>query len=347
MRSSFCEYVFFLVTMIERTFFSVGQALFCREKVNNRTIIYDCGGQTRAIVERVIDKEYPVGNTAVIDALFISHYDLDHINGVFHLLNRCQVNHLFLPMVSSLSRMLLFIGQQYSTQMRLFYADPKAFIQQLSGKTIVHYVEQSADRTAQVNEPIDLEMINGADIPSVSLLSFQDNPDWVYVPFNRRLMTAQEESAFLQALNLSVNATFDDILKEWRKRHLALKRIWKQLGIIDIRKINDYSMTLYSGSVNQQNACLFMGDYNARSYSMELLRAYQPLWGNIRVIQVPHHGSFNNYNCHLCQSDTKYVISNKPAPYKKRQVNPNWIIKHMRQYGQPCYTTFRGNVVLH
>ena len=332
---------------IERTFFSVGQALFCREKVNNRTIIYDCGGQTEAIVNGVIDTEYPGGNTSVIDALYISHYDKDHINGVFHLLNKCQVNHLFLPMVSSLSKMLLFIGQRYSSQMRSFYADPKAFIQQYSRGTQVHFVSGSAERTVQANEPIDIEMIGGTDVPNVSLLRFQDNPDWVYVPFNRKLMTTIEETTFLQAIGLPVTASFDDILKEWKKSHLALKRIVGQLVIIDIKKINDYSMTLYSGSISQRNACLFLGDYNAKNYIHELKGAYSALWQNIRVIQVPHHGSLNNYHCGLCQPNTEYVISNKPAPYTRRQVNPDRIIAHMQQYNQPCYTTFTGNVVLH
>ena len=68
---------------IERTFYSVGQALFCRETVNNRTIVYDCGGQTKPIVKRVIFSEYPHKGASTIDALFISHYDRDHINGVF------------------------------------------------------------------------------------------------------------------------------------------------------------------------------------------------------------------------------------------------------------------------
>ena len=59
---------------IQRTFFSVGQALFCRERVDSRTIIYDCGGQTIRKVCNVIDREYPdKGNKATIDALFISH----------------------------------------------------------------------------------------------------------------------------------------------------------------------------------------------------------------------------------------------------------------------------------
>lgn len=334
--------------MINRTFFSVGQALFCREQVDNRTIMYDCGGQTEAVVKRVIDAEYPVGNASVIDALFISHYDKDHINGVFHLLRRCQVNHLFLPMVSSLSKMLLFIGQRYSSQMRAFYADPKAFVRQYSGGTQVHYVGQSAERIAQVNEPIDIDAIGGADVPSVSLLRFKDNPDWVYVPFNRKLMTQPEETAFLKAIGLPANATFNDILIEWRKRRLALKRIVGLLVIIDIKKINDYSMTLYSGSINQRNACLYLGDYNAHSYFAELHQAYQPLWGNIRMIQVPHHGSSKNYDCGLCQAGTEYVVSNKPSPYRGKQVNPDHIINHIRTIArQPCFTTFTANVTLH
>lgn len=238
------------------------------------------------------------------------------------------------------------LGWQYTSQMRQFYADPKSYIQQTYGGTQVHYVEQS-ERVAQTNEPVDIERFDGRDIPNVSLIRFRDNPDWVYIPFNRKLMTTQEESAFLLAIGLQVNASFNDILKKWRQCHLALKRIVGQLGIIDIRKINDYSMTLYSGSINQRNACLFLGDYNARNYFAELYNAYSPLWGNIRMIQVPHHGSCNNYNCHLCQPDTEYVISNKPAPYTSRQVNPDRIIAHMQQYNQPCYTTFTGNVVLH
>jgi len=332
---------------IERTFFSVGQALFCREKVNNRTVMYDCGGQTEAIVIGVIDTEYPVGNTDVIDALYISHYDKDHINGVFHLLNRVKVNHLFLPMVSPLSRMLSFYGQRYTSQLRRFYSDPKGFIQQVYEGVLVHYVSQS-DGVAQINDPIDIEAIGGNDIPNVALMRFRDNPDWVYVPFNRRLMNAQEETKFLQAIGLPATATFADILTKWRQQRLSLKAIVGRLSIIDIRKINDYSMTLYSGSISQRNACLFLGDYNAHSYFADLQNAYRPLWGNIRVIQVPHHGSIHNYHCGLCQQGTEYVVSNKPAPYTKTQVNPDVIIRHIKTIaGQPCYTTFGGDVVLH
>ena len=39
---------------------------------------------------------------------------------------------------------------------------------------------------------------------------------------------------------------------------------------------------------------MFLGDYNAKNYIHELKGAYSALWQNIRVIQVPHHGSKNS-----------------------------------------------------
>lgn len=120
------------------------------------------------------------------------------------------------------------------------------------------------------------------------------------------------------------------------------------MNIIEITKINDYSMTLYSGSINSRNACLFLGDYNASMYYNELHNAYNSLWENICVIQVPHHGSKDNYSCRgLCKKDTLYVVSNKKGPYTSRQVNPDWVIKHLKyDLKEPCYTTFKGHLII-
>lgn len=340
--------------MIERTFFSVGQALFCREKVNGRTIIYDCGGQKEEIVKAAIDRAYPEkdqGKKEKIDALFISHYDKDHINGVFHLLNRCNVRHLFLPMVSETSRMLSLYGLPYSRMLKDFFSNPKMFIRQNYQGTYFHYVVQQSEERLQAIDPIIIDILDGTeDVYSTTYLRFKDNsdyPDWVYVPYNRKVMTQPEETQFLKKLELPSNATLDDILKKWRQKKLSLKKIIQELGIIDIKKINDYSMTLYSGSIHARNACLFLGDYNASDYIHELHRAYQPLWQNISVIQVPHHGSWPYYSCGLCQQNTEYVISNKYGPYRGRQVNPNQIIEHIKdRLGITCKTTFFGDVVL-
>lgn len=332
---------------IERTFYSVGQALFCRETVNNRTIVYDCGGQTKPIVKRVIFSEYPHKGASTIDALFISHYDRDHINGVFYLLNQCKVTHLILPMVSPLSRLVSFYGGRYSLELERFYAEPRSYIQQRYAGTHVHYVAQT-ESSEQANEPTEFDRIDDVDESKIIQLRFRDNPDWIYVPYNRKVMTSIEEHDFIRKLRLPLDATFDEILSKWKQQDLSFKRIVKEMGIIDIRKINNYSMTLYSGSIHERNACLFLGDYNACYYFKELNRAYASLWGNIRMIQVPHHGSVYNYSCGLCQRNTEYVVSNNGGPYKIKQVDPTEVVWHINNVTRErCYITDNGHVVLH
>ena len=200
----------------------------------------------------------------------------------------------------------------------------------------------------QANEPTEFDRIDDVDESKIIQLRFRDNPDWIYVPYNRKVMTSIEEHDFIRKLRLPLDATFDEILSKWKQQDLSFKRIVKEMGIIDIRKINNYSMTLYSGSIHERNACLFLGDYNACYYFKELNRAYASLWGNIRMIQVPHHGSVYNYSCGLCQRNTEYVVSNNGGPYKIKQVDPTEVVWHINNVTRErCYITDNGHVVLH
>lgn len=40
--------------MVERTFYNVGQALFCKEQVDTFSIVYDCGGENEGIKQETI-----------------------------------------------------------------------------------------------------------------------------------------------------------------------------------------------------------------------------------------------------------------------------------------------------
>ena len=228
----------------------------------------------------------------------------------------------------------------------------------MSDGTLFHYVEQAngsdlhgeADGMQQLEKSTAIidNLFRDQDlIGRIYQMRFSDNPDWVYVPYNRKVMTQNEVNQMFSLLNLPPDCSLDDILKEWKRRKLSLKRVIREMGIIDFRKINDYSMTLYSGSINQRNACLYMGDYNAKLFMQDLKSAYSTLWQNIRAIQVPHHGSVNNYDCGLCQLNTEYVVSNKKGPYGRRAVDPIPVINHiMKVAGQQCYTTFSGDVII-
>lgn len=75
-------------------------------KENNKTIaniVYDCGC---GLDEKISDEGINVIHTAfnktdVIDVLFISHFDQDHVNGIEALMNRvAQIKHVVMPLLS-------------------------------------------------------------------------------------------------------------------------------------------------------------------------------------------------------------------------------------------------------
>jgi ribonuclease BN (tRNA processing enzyme) len=80
-----------------RTFHPIGQSAFYSEKFESGfTIVYDCGGSTKAIVEQEIQNSFEKDEK--IDIVFISHFHNDHINGLEFLLKYCDVQKVVLPL---------------------------------------------------------------------------------------------------------------------------------------------------------------------------------------------------------------------------------------------------------
>ena len=100
--------------MMLRSFLPVGQGAFYRECFDqkethdNINIVYDCGSLTDVrIVEREIRNNFEYGET--IDALFISHLDEDHVNGIPSLLTYCNVKRIYFPIITSENRKFMEI----------------------------------------------------------------------------------------------------------------------------------------------------------------------------------------------------------------------------------------------
>ena len=93
--------------MVLRSFLPVGQGAFYLEqfrigdeKIN---IIYDCGSSTSfEILRKRITENLSSGSS--IHAVFISHFDEDHINGLPYLLSNYKVKNLFLPLITENER---------------------------------------------------------------------------------------------------------------------------------------------------------------------------------------------------------------------------------------------------
>lgn len=85
---------------VTRTQWPVGQGCFASgtiESTASRTInyVYDCGARNRRHLEPLV-RGY-TDQTAQIDALFVSHLDADHVDGLDILLARARVQTVYLP----------------------------------------------------------------------------------------------------------------------------------------------------------------------------------------------------------------------------------------------------------
>lgn len=106
------------------SFFKAGQGAFYGGRIwdrNNKkytTIVYDCGtspfisGHTKSLNHEIDDFKSHMPDhrcenpTEVIDILFISHLDYDHVSGLKRLLNEFDVKRIVLPYITPENRLL-------------------------------------------------------------------------------------------------------------------------------------------------------------------------------------------------------------------------------------------------
>ncbi|HEM3587985.1 TPA: MBL fold metallo-hydrolase, partial [Streptococcus suis] len=97
------------MSCVKREILPVGQGAFYLETLmlrgNEYRVIYDCGSATDVTyVETQIKAN--LNKNEEIHAVFISHLDDDHMNGLEFLIQHCNVRHLFFPLITSETREL-------------------------------------------------------------------------------------------------------------------------------------------------------------------------------------------------------------------------------------------------
>lgn len=348
---------------VTRTFYKTGQALFAVERITchnqQRTIVYDCGGNNVNEVKRAINA---IKDVKVIDAVFISHYHTDHINGLRELLKSFPVKNLFLPLLDPLQELAIRCTSP-NYQKHKLYDNPKQFLA-TEGVNLpkIHMVKVEGEGTEEVNlqetsmvkvedegtEPndnpqksVNPQIYLGNDgfdsvIPSGTEIDFQflddaannqksDSyiPCWRLIPFNLTTMSLQEWICFLKIIGLDEKLTPQQVKENWKDIKLSGKNspvhaIEKIFGW-GFEEVNEHSMTLYSGptlknqcSLSECKGCLYYGDFNAkRNGNMnKLKKRYMNYWSNIRVVQVPHHGSDKNFDAQVVVPGATHVIPN-------------------------------------
>jgi len=344
--------------MMIRSFLPVGQGAFYSEsfyvneaKVN---VIYDCGSLTEeSIVESKIREVFHEDET--IHAVFISHFDKDHINGLPFLFKYCNVKNLFIPLITTKELIMLKLKNliQEDRLVVKFLSNPRSFFSEDKHTDLYSIRPHSEDNTGESNYWDASIIQSGSDVSDIIFKDYSpnsENPIWEYIPFNfkREDKILKFEDALIHEFPTmaSLSEVFewkvflDSLLNQYEEYKDKLISAFKKVG----GTFNTNSMVLFSGkrdtSIRQSvyqfncpfhgwyycmgcyrrygschdsyvNGCLFMGDYDASGSLRwnELSSAYKDYWNYIGCIQIPHHGSFHNYNTEFSHIKSCKVIS--------------------------------------
>lgn len=324
--------------MMIRSFLPVGQgAFYCEqfegvyngERIN---VIYDCGSLTDVrLVEQQIKRNFQRNET--IHALFISHLDEDHINGLPFLLKYCRVKKIFFPLITSADakyiKLFNLITNRNSVTLQFLNNPYTAFRSwNVEWRPSLYQIRDNEESDNNIDA---IPISSGEDVAHII---FEDESiieqKWLYIPYNFR-----RKSRIIQ-LQSELNVRFGkDMSNE------DLHDIWENGSDTDRKNIkaayqnvkgslNTNSMTLYSGEdmsggwqeivcspynyiypYHTEAGCLYTGDYDASGKDKwnDLFKAYNKVWNYIGCVQVPHHGSRHNYNSELAKLHAYYMIS--------------------------------------
>ncbi|MDO5770084.1 MAG: MBL fold metallo-hydrolase, partial [Psychrobacter sp.] len=109
-----------------RTFHPVGQGAFYSECHSNFNIVYDCGTMSPKRARTVVEDAF---RDKVVDVLFISHFDKDHISSIPDLKKSTkQIRVVVIPLLDNQQRNLLInFMHDLSAELKQLIMNPRAF----------------------------------------------------------------------------------------------------------------------------------------------------------------------------------------------------------------------------
>lgn len=306
--------------MIQRIFQPIGQGAFYTEKHQNYNVVYDCGNWKRAkLADQVVQQSF--NSHEVIDILFISHFDADHVNKIIVLKNHCAaIRNVVLPLLHDDEKLLLanFFKTLGYVNEGILIENPEEYF---GPDTKVIFVEPT-DKDDE-NEPIEinieeLEKTSTTDKIKIKSSSkiLSNITNWFFVPFNYyySARNTQLQKLFtIHGLNIS---HFKSDLNYALLNRTKIKKIYNKLAGL----INQNSMMVYSGpsgsyyktvqsyhngmynfhpffyyeDVSNRIACIYTGDSDLNVVNIQ--NVFRQYWNTVGTIQIPHHGDVKCFN---------------------------------------------------
>lgn len=304
--------------LLQRTFHPVGQGAFYteRHKISNGkdfTIVYDCGSFQFTNLKNRIKSAFQKGEE--IDILFISHFHVDHINGIKELKNRCKIKRVILPLLDDKKKYILKINNYLAKNYKdtTLIDNPKHFFDEETAIIqIEEKEEEDQDRPVNPDEIEDINKLNNIDKKKSGTVfscntSLSYNDQWLFIPFNYK----QEER-----FNL-----FNKLLEK-EYPHIPLDKL------DDIEVMEEYETELkkiykkINGDLNVTSMILFSGMHSTH---------------------INHYDSWLNTSIFHRYNPLIYYFEKKYDKLIKQITNHNELHEKINFLLEKCYYTIRNN----
>ena len=245
-----------------RTIWNAGQGAMNVEDFGRYKIVFDCGTVSRGAPRRIIKEAFR--QDEYIKAVFISHFDADHVNYLESLLNYCNVEIVFIPLITD-EEYALSLWRNRGDRDYIEFIDRLQEGDRIRNTQVIRVKAlplEDRDEPVPPEEPLDIseygvtgkfEISSGTEV--IVNRGGGIDEDWVCLPFNfqyekRHKLFAAELRDLMGFYYFDVGfitARLADILEKEEMR----------------RKIKDiYSSETIPGTINGNSMVVFSGPRN-------------------------------------------------------------------------------------
>lgn len=356
-----------------RTFHSIGQGAFYTEEFDDFTIVYDCGSDRNIpLIKKEIRNTFAPNQT--INAVFISHLHDDHVNGLEYLLDYCNVERIFLPLISKEVRLNQHVYQAIKR------TPPLPIVQSILnldendrpyiGETQIIFVPETGDdsQSELAGDAQNFKKVNTKILLQKPKIGLPSTKEWVFIPFNFRYLSRSDllkKKLITKGLDYNSIEEFESIWKNSAKRK-KLKEIYESIP----GSLNTNSLTLYSGpEINTKkhylhrstffchrygnwhlSGGLYFGDFDAKGKQKwnQFTTNYGRYWDLVGTVQIPHHGSRLNYNREINMNKPKISIISAGYSNRYRHPHASTVRDIIKDGGSPILITEKtGSRLIH
>lgn len=321
-----------------RTLHPVGHGAFFTEQIVDDsgnvvfTAVYDCGSTQKKSLTAYIPQAIDCDEH--IDLLCISHFDDDHINGLTTLISHATIDNRTIVMVPfAFPKALVVFNHPISAIVSLLLTH---------GAHLVGVEMEETPTTVEFDALFSRPSISSGTKVVLSMA----NAHWLYVPYMHYNGYTDALKHFEDCLkdNLEKTMLSHLDLRDGGTRR-QLKSIYKRLKPLDstrVTAINMNSLMLLSAPAHEYTcswlieagcgvdslcghddlhmmpsmdiapSCFYTGDTDLHEIAVyNRLMNHVTAGNNLKVLgllQIPHHGSANNYGTHIVQ-DRRYEVA--------------------------------------